>query len=135
MSGFEIAAIVLFALAGGLFLFSWILFFSKNIAGEIRYLRNMDEDTPSGRRKDWGSTPFAKRFDKSAQGDAQPAGPESPAKKIAVASVTLDEAAVDISSGEVFATRDWTLPAGAAFTLTKDVTVCHSEREYLIRER
>lgn len=133
MNGFEIAAIILFALAGGVFLFSWILFFTKNVAGEIRYLRHMDEDGASGRRKDWGSAAFVKGFDKGASDTDRAAAPAAP--KIAVASVTTDEGPANIcSSGAAFATRDWTLPAGAAFILTKDITVYHSEKEYLIHE-
>ena len=131
MGVLKIAAIVLFALAGGAFLFSWIYFFSKNVAADIRFLRKIDENAESGEHRDFSGVSFAKAY---AQEKTPSKRKTSSGKEIVAASPTVDQGEPEESVSAGAATLDWTLPEGAEFLLTKDITVYHSNKEYLIRD-
>ena len=131
MGVLKIAAIVLFALAGGAFLFSWIYFFSKNVAGEIRFLRKIDGDAEHSEHQDFSGVSFAKAYQKETTPSKRNT---SSGKDIVAASPTVDEGEPEEIVPVGSATLDWTLPEGAEFLLTKDITVYHSNKEYLIRE-
>ncbi|MBQ6040255.1 MAG: hypothetical protein IJL32_05725 [Oscillospiraceae bacterium] len=131
MGVLKIAAIVLFALAGGAFLFSWIYFFSKNVAADIRFLRKIDENAESGEHRDFSGVSFAKAFEQEKTPSKRNT---SSGKEIVAASLTVDEGEPEEIVPAGSETLDWTLPEGAEFLLTKDITVYHSNKEYLIRE-
>ena len=88
MGVLKIAAIVLFALAGGAFLFSWIYFFSKNVAADIRFLRKIDENAESGEHRDFSGVSFAKAFEQEKTPSKRNT---SSGKEIVAASLTVDE--------------------------------------------
>ena len=131
MGVLKIAAIVLFALAGGAFLFSLIYFFSKNVAGDIRFLRKIDGNEKSSEHTDFSGVSFAQTYDQEKTPSKR--NPSS-GKEIVAASPTVDEGEPEETVPASAATLDWTLPEGAEFLLTKDITVYHSNKEYLIRE-
>lgn len=133
MTTFSIVSIVLFSLSGLLFIAAIVVFFTTDVLTSIKYLSSKDKsDQGSGVAApsitiDHNSVNITPASN-IVSSDAPTIG------GIEYAQQTVDTDEIDDVPDLSFETQDWNLPEGVSFVLTKNIIVCHSDKEYMIRE-
>ena len=133
MSSLIIIAIIAFVLSAIFFILMIVFFFSNEIPEAIRTLRNRN--------------PIAQKSIQSPLLKLAPVTINNPSENIATSiehpptassiddvQQTVDEVTIHSESNNLFPTVDWDLPDGVSFVLTKNIIICHSDKEYIARE-
>lgn len=128
-----VIAIVAFVLSAIFFIIMIVVFFSNEIPEAIRTLRNRN--------------PFNQKSVQSTSLKLRSVTTNNPSERIATTiqnapiepsidevQQTVDEAADHSERTNLFHTIDWDLPDGVSFVLTKNIIICHSDKEYIARE-
>lgn len=134
MSTLSIISIVLFSLSGLLFVAFIVVFITTDVMTSVRYLKSKGNATENSnvnissinveRRNITLNDPQSKRFGNPVQVGG-----------IEYAQQTVDTDELDeTNNNSQFETLDWDLPDGVSFVLTKNIVVCHTEKEYMQRE-
>lgn len=127
-------AIISFIIAAIFLVISIILFFSYEILDAIRTLQN---GNPLEQKKTvkpmFNSVPIKISTTHDSSQTSQ--GQVSTASPIDEVQQTVDSYEDnETNNSGIFPTIDWNLPEGVSFVLTKNIMVCHSDKEYMIRE-
>ena len=133
MSIYSIISIILFFLSGVLFVSSIVVFITTDVWTSIRYLSNKEQAGENNSISSPSITIDRRPLKHSEMQDTSAIVP-SRVRGIEYAQQTIDTDELDAPPDLSFETQDWNLPEGVSFVLTKNVLVCHSEKEYILRE-
>ena len=133
MSIYSIISIILFSLSGVLFVSSIVVFITTDVWTSIRYLSNKEQASENNSISSPSITIDRRPLQHSEMQDSSAIVPSS-VGGIEYAQQTIDTDELDAPPDLSFETQDWNLPEGVSFVLTKNVLVCHSEKEYILRE-
>ena len=133
MSIYSIISIILFSLSGVLFISSIVVFITTDVWTSIRYLSNKGQTSENNSISSPSITIDRHPLKHSEMQDSSDIV-ASMVGDIEYAQQTIDTDELDIQPDLSFETQDWNLPEGVSFVLTKNVLVCHSEKEYILRE-
>ena len=133
MSIYSIISIILFFLSGALFVSSIVVFITTDVWTSIRYLSNKEQAGENNSISSPSITIDRRPLKHSEMQDTSAIVP-SRVRGIEYAQQTIDTDELDAPPDLSFETQDWNLPEGVSFVLTKNVLVCHSEKEYILRE-
>ncbi len=134
MSILSIISIVMFSLSGLLLIAFAVYFITADVPASIRYLRS--KGTPVG-NSGISSGTVNIEASKITHSAAQNDNSQSPASSggIEYAQQTVDTDDLDEADNiRQFETQDWELPDGVSFVLTKNIVVCHTDKEYIRHE-
>ena len=135
MSAYSIISIVMYSLAGVLFLTAIVVFFVTDVWTSIKYLSNKDK---------FGSDTIPTVSSSISRQAINTSGNVSEgavfyniskeSRNIEYAQQTIDTDELEVQSNSGFETQDWELPQGVSFVLTKNIVVVHSDKEYIAHE-
>lgn len=135
MSTYSIISIVMYSLAGVLFLTAIVVFFVTDVWASIKYLSSKDKfGSDSIPVVSSNITRQAINASGNINGEAVSRSISMEPRNIEYAQQTIDTDELDTQPSAGFETQDWDLPQGVSFVLTKNIVVVHSDKEYIARE-
>lgn len=135
MSTYSIISIVMYSLAGVLFLTAIVVFFVTDVWASIKYLSSKDKfssDTIPTVSSSISRQVINAHGSVSEEAVSHNISMES--RNIEYAQQTIDTDELEAQPNPGFETQDWELPQGVSFVLTKNIVVVHSDKEYIARE-
>lgn len=135
MSAYSIISIVMYSLAGVLFLTAIVVFFVTDVWASIKYLSSKDKF--GGDSIPVVSSNIARQAINAGgniNGETVSHSISMEPRNIEYAQQTIDTDELDNQPLPGFETQDWDLPQGVSFVLTKNIIVVHSDKEYIARE-
>lgn len=135
MSTYSIISIVMYSLAGVLFLTAIVVFFVTDVWASIKYLSSKDKFSSDSIPV--VSSNIARQAINAGgniNGESVSRSISMEPRNIEYAQQTIDTDELDIHPSAGFETQDWNLPQGVSFVLTKNIVVVHSDKEYIAHE-
>lgn len=134
MSALSIISIVLFSLSGLLFITFVVVFITTDVLASIHYLKS--KGTPNDNASIAVATVNIEGSSITRPGmQNNHSKTSAPSGGIEYAQQTVDTDELDGADNiPQFETQDWELPDGVSFVLTKNIVVCHTDKEYMQRE-
>ncbi|MDE6004586.1 MAG: hypothetical protein K2G88_04285 [Oscillospiraceae bacterium] len=133
MTTFSIISIILFSLSGVLFIVAVVVFFTTDVWVSIKYLSSKDK-TGGNSEVDAPGITIDRKPAAVIPASNSPVSSPALVGGIEYAQQTIDTDEMGEDSSLSFETQDWDLPEGVSFVLTKNILVCHSDKEYTIHE-
>lgn len=133
MTTFSIVSIIMFSLAGILFVTAVVVFITTDVLTSIKYLSNKGQVDSDSKLSSPSIIADRQVVHKSVVINS-PVIQSNSVEGIEYAQQTIDTDELDGLPDPSFETQDWDLPDGGSFVLTKNIVVCHSDKEYMIRE-
>jgi hypothetical protein len=133
MTIFSIISIVLFSLSGLLFIAAIVVFFTTDVLASIKYLSSKDKSGSGSGIAAPSISIDHKAVNNNSASIIASTGVKS-VGGIEYAQQTIDTDEIDNTPDLSFETQDWDLPKGVAFVLTRNIIVCHSDKEYMVHE-
>ncbi len=132
MSTLSIISIVFFSVSGLLFITFVFVFFMTDVLASIRFLRQKGNTNAETTALNQNIMVYKEKPNEltvvSNVADLPSAG-------IEYAQQTVDTDELDgCNTVSGFETLDWELPDGVSFVMTKNIVICHSDKEYMLRE-
>ena len=135
MSAYSIISIVMYSLAGVLFLTAIVVFFVTDVWASIKYLSSKDKfGSDSIPEVSSNIARQAINAGGNINGETVSHSISMEPRNIEYAQQTIDTDELDNQPLPGFETQDWDLPQGVSFVLTKNIIVVHSDKEYIARE-
>lgn len=132
MSTLSIISIVFFSVSGLLFITFVFAFFMTDVLASIRFLRQKGNTNTETTTISPNITVYTEKSDRSVSVSNTA---DTPSTGIEYAQQTVDTDELDgCNTVSGFETLDWELPDGVSFVMTKNIVICHSDKEYMLRE-
>lgn len=132
MSTLSIISIIFFSVSGLLFITFVFVFFMTDVLASIRFLRQKGNTNAGTTALSSDITAYK---EKQNELHITTNAAELTSTGIEYAQQTVDTDELDSpNTVSGFETLDWELPEGVSFVMTKNIVICHSDKEYMLRE-
>lgn len=134
MFDFSTVSIVLYSISGLLFIVFFIMFFMTDVWSSIKFIKQKGKSNDDSRIITSNITDEKNNNSVILKNHIYHNSSKYNEIEYAQQTVDVDTLTQKNTNAIMFATQDWELPEGVSFILTKNIIVCHSDKEYIQRE-